>query len=97
MQIGLGTVESVNSTKLDDIRDFIESHLGLENAIIVMGGDLNVSGAKDISKSILSTLPKIKSIDIPRYRAKDSEKVEITKVDTKSIYIFWSPLDIETR
>jgi len=93
----LGTVESVNSTKLDDIRDFIESHLGLENAIIVMGGDLNVSGAKDISKSILSILPKIKSIDIPRYRAKDSEKVEITKVDTQQAYIYFgSPLDIET-
>ncbi len=55
----------------------------------MMGGDLNVSGAKDISKSILSTLPKIKSIDIPRYRAKDSEKVEITKVDTQQAYIYF--------
>jgi predicted Zn-dependent peptidase len=92
----LGTVESVNKITLNDIKEFIDTHLGVENAILVIGGDMNISEAKTIAKNILNRLPHVESRDIPRYKAKDDQKVEITKVDTKQAYIYFgSPLNIE--
>jgi predicted Zn-dependent peptidase len=92
----LGTVESVNKITLNDIKGFIDSHLGLENAILVVGGDMNISEAKEISISILKGLPHVESVEIPRYRAKGDSRVEITKVDTKQAYIYFgSPFNIE--
>jgi len=49
-----------------------------------------------LCKKYLNRLPHVESRDIPRYKAKDDQKVEITKVDTKQAYIYFgSPLNIE--
>jgi len=94
----LGTVESVSKITLNDIKEFIDNHLGVENAIVVIGGDMNISEAKEIAKSILEKLPNVESQELPRFKARDDERVEITRVDTKQAYIYFgSPLNIESN
>jgi predicted Zn-dependent peptidase len=91
----LGTVKSVKSITLDDIKRHVLTHLGLENAIVVMGGDINRTKALKITKSILDTLPHVKPQKIPTMKPIAKEQIKITKVNTKQAYIYFgSPLKI---
>lgn len=53
----LGTVKSLDTIELDDIKRYIDINLGVENAIVVIGGDINKSEAKSFSRKVLSILP----------------------------------------
>jgi len=91
----LGTVKSVKSITLDDIKRDILTHLGLENAIVVMGGDINRTKALKITKSILDTLPHVKPQKIPTMKPIAKEQIKITKVNAEQAYIYFgSPLRI---
>ncbi len=91
----LGTIKSVESISLEDIKKQIETHLGLENAIVVMGGDINQTEATELVSSILDILPNIKSTSIPTLKAIGKEQIEVTKVESKQAYIYFgSPLNI---
>ncbi len=91
----LGTIKSVESISLEDIKEQIETHLGLENTIVVMGGDINQTEATELVSSILDILPNIKSTSIPTLKAIGKEQIEVTKVESKQAYIYFgSPLNI---
>ncbi len=91
----LGTIKSVESISLEDIKEQIETHLGLENTIVVMGGDINQTEAIKLVSGILDILPNIKSTPIPTLKAIGKEQIEVTKVESKQAYIYFaSPLNI---
>ena len=91
----LGTIKSVDSVSLDDIKKDISTTLGLENAIVVMGGDIDKSEAYKLISSVLDELPNIKSKPIPTLKATGKEQIESTKVESKQAYIYFgSPLNI---
>jgi len=91
----LGTVDSVKSITLDDIKKHINTHLGLGNLIIVMGGDIEQSKAIKLLSKILEELPNIKSKSIKPIKAIGKEQIIETKVQSEQAYIYFgSPLDI---
>ncbi|MCK4440810.1 MAG: insulinase family protein, partial [Sulfurovaceae bacterium] len=91
----LGTVDSVKGIELDDIKKHIDTHLGLGNLIIVMGGDIEKSEAIKLLSGILAELPNIKSRAITPMKPIDKEQTVETKVESKQAYIYFgSPLDV---
>ncbi len=91
----LGTVKSVESIGLEDIKKHISEHLGLENAIVVMGGDLKESEAKKMVKSVLNLLPHVKTVPIKTMKALAQNKIKETIVESQQAYIYFgAPLDI---
>ncbi|HIP54222.1 MAG TPA: insulinase family protein [Sulfurimonas autotrophica] len=85
----LGTVQSVTSITLDDVKGFIKEHLVISRAIVVMGGDVTREEAKKSIAKILSTLPKGKSEPLPHFRASDKPKESILKRETEQAYIYF--------
>lgn len=93
-----GTIESINSIKLDDIKGFIAENIILENLIIVAGGDITF---KELKKEILPVLKNLNSgvkKDLKKFSitSKASEKITTKKTEQAYIY-FGSPFDINPQ
>ncbi len=84
-----GTVQSVKSITLDDVKAFIKEHLVLSRAIVVVGGDANLAMVKKNIAKVLNTLPKGKSEPLEHFTANDKPKDSILKRDTKQAYIYF--------
>ncbi|SFV71504.1 Zinc protease-like protein [hydrothermal vent metagenome] len=91
----LGTVKSVESITVNDIKTYVKEHLGLENAIVVMGGDISQEEAKKLLKDILSLLPHVKSNEIKSMKALAQKKVKKTIKKSEQAYVYFgAPLNI---
>lgn len=91
----LGTVKSVESITLKDIQAQIDAHLGLENAVVVMGGDLNQSEATNFSKEVLNELLRVKSVDIQTIKPIAKQQTKKTWVKSDQAYVYFgAPLDV---
>ena len=91
----LGTVKSVESITLDDIKKHITDHLGIENAIIVMGGDIDQAEASKMTQTVLSQLPSVKSVDIKTMTPIGKEQIKDTIVKSEQAYVYFgSPFDV---
>ncbi|MEA3451402.1 MAG: insulinase family protein, partial [Bacteroidota bacterium] len=53
-----GTIESVKSINLSDVKSFINSHLSSSRLIVVLGGDIDLAEAKKSIERVINTLPK---------------------------------------
>ncbi len=91
----LGTIESVEAITLEDIKRHISTHLGLESAIVVMGGDLKEEEATKMVRKVLELLPHVhpKVIETMKPLASAQTKERIVKSQQAYIY-FGAPLDI---
>jgi predicted Zn-dependent peptidase len=90
-----GTVKSVESIKLDDIKEHVLTYLGLENAIVVMGGDISEKESQDLLKEVLTLLPHVKSIEIPTMHALAQQKVKETIEKSEQAYVYFgAPFDV---
>jgi len=91
----LGTVESINSIKMADIKKHITEHLGLENAIIVMGGAINLQDAFKLAASVLLELSHVKSNDITPMKAVAQKQVKESIVKSEQAYVYFgAPFDV---
>lgn len=91
----LGSIDSVKNISLDDIKKQIDTHLGLGNLIIVIGGDIKKDEALKVLKSILYKLPNIKSEPIKPLKPIAKKQSLETIVQSQQAYIYFgSPLDI---
>lgn len=91
----LGTIESVGSVTLEDIKTQIHNHLGLENAIVVMGGDIDEAEAKKMVSSILAVLPNITVVPLLSIQAVGKEQTKDTIVKSEQAYVYFgAPLDV---
>ncbi len=88
-QPALGTVESVKSIELDDVKGFIKQHLVISRAIVVVGGDVDIKEVKKNMTKILNTLPKGKNEPLPHFEASDKPKESILKRETEQAYIYF--------
>ncbi|ADN08424.1 M16 family metallopeptidase [Sulfurimonas autotrophica] len=84
-----GTVQSVKSIDLEDVKNFVKEHLVVSRAIVVVGGDVDRAEVKKNIAKILNTLPKGKSEPLPHFRASDKPKESILKRETKQAYIYF--------
>ena len=84
-----GTLESVESITLEDIQSFISTHLGYNNAIGVVGGDISFKEAEAHLRRILSLFPKVEDRDLKRIAASDKREVVLLDEDTQQAYIYF--------
>lgn len=91
----LGTVKSVESITLADIQKQISEHLGIENAIVVMGGDIEHKEAMRLVRPLLADLPHVTPKPIPTMQAVGKEQQKETFVESEQAYIYFgAPLNI---
>jgi len=89
-----GTMESVKAMSLEDIESFIKRHLGYNNLIVVIGGDLDWAEAEDALKSLLPLLPKSTTAPVGPFRASDANATQEIVEDTQQAYIYFgAPFD----
>jgi predicted Zn-dependent peptidase len=84
----LGSEASVVKIKLEDVRAFIANKLILENAIVVIGGDLETAEAKKIAAKILTVLPRGTKSELPFYHAAQAKDVTLKK-ETEQAYVYF--------
>jgi predicted Zn-dependent peptidase len=86
----IGTTASISALKLDDVTHFETSHLVLSNALIVMGGDLNLSDAKKKIEKLLSVLKVGKKSVTGHYEPRSTPKESILKrPHTEQAYLYF--------
>ncbi len=90
-----GTKESVKAITLEDIQNFLASHLVLSRTIVAIGGDIDGNATKKL-ENILDVLPRGTKGSLGYYSASDKEKELITKKETKQAYIYFgSPYNLK--
>ena len=89
-----GTVESIKALTLADIKTFISTHLGYNNIIAVVGGDITFSESKEYLEKILTLLPKVDTAKTEKIKASDKQEVKYLEEDTDQATIFFgAPFD----
>ncbi len=85
----IGSVESIKSMKLDDIKRFIGEHLILDEALVVCGGDLDRNEAKAYAKELLEVLKRGKKFQLPYFEVFNKPTIKEIGEDTKQAYIYF--------
>jgi len=89
-----GTVKSIKGLKLEDIKTFIATHLGYNNAIGVVGGDISMKEAEGYLAQILSLFPKVSTKEVEKVTASNKKETLLIDEDTQQAYIFFgAPFD----
>jgi predicted Zn-dependent peptidase len=85
-----GTKNSILAIELTDIEKFIETKLGYNNAIVVIGGDISKEQAKQSTQNILTNLKKVEKNELENIIAsnKGGFKQE-NKNDIHQAYIYF--------
>jgi len=94
----LGTIKSIKDLKLQDLKDFISSHLYLNNLIVVVGGDFNKEEVKNFVKKFASNLKKgeVKKLKKIEVNDKNVTKIEIKPSEQAYIY-FGAPYFMDVK
>ncbi|HHD81609.1 MAG TPA: insulinase family protein [Campylobacterales bacterium] len=91
----LGTVESVEKITLKNLKKYFDTHLGVENAIVVMGGDLAQKEAESLVLPVLELLTSVKQHKIETMKAVAKKQIKKRIEESQQAYIYFgSPLDI---
>jgi len=90
-----GTLESIQAMTLDDLKGFIDTHLGKNNLIVVAGGALGLEELRAYLAPIIARLPQVETKAMPPVRATDGNVTEtIEEADTQQAYIYFgAPFD----
>jgi len=92
----LGTKESIRMLTLNDIKAFINSHLFVNNMIVVAAGDFNETEIKEITKDIASSLKKGVVTPIQKISTSQKERLREKSEETKQAYIYYgAPYNME--
>lgn len=93
----LGNEESIESIDLKDVKEFLSTHLDLENAMVVIGGDLDEFEAQKFASSVLAYFPKGKKRKIEHFQTSAKEEIKVLKEQTEQAYIYFgSPYNLKS-
>ena len=84
-----GTVEDIEALKLKDVKTFLEKHLALKRAIVVIGGDMSLEEAKRYARNALSVLPAGEREKLPYFEASDKARTVRENRETEQAYIYF--------
>ena len=84
-----GTIESISSITLEDMQHYITSHLGRNNAIVIIGGDVDAADAEKIISDVLALLPEVDVRSLPYTEASDKKEIRTTEAETEQAYIYF--------
>ncbi len=84
-----GTLESIKSIELEDIKQFVKTHVGYNNAVAVVGGDISLDEAKNYTESLLAILPKVELTTIEVLQVSNKKETVLLDEETQQAYIFF--------
>ncbi len=84
-----GTEESIKKLTLQEIQAFIQTHLGYNNVIAVVGGDIEFKEAQKYVEEVLKLLPKVSTKDIEKVSVSDKKEIVLLDEDTQQANIFF--------
>ncbi len=85
----IGTKESIEQISLDDIQAFHNKHLIVDEAIVVIGGDLDKKEAQLYSKEVLEVLKSAKPFQLCHCNPTDTPQTKEVKKETKQAYVYF--------
>lgn len=93
-----GTVESISKITLDDIKEFFNSTLVLENLIVVVGGDISLNNLENKLEPLLSILSNRQESEMVSVEASSKKTVKELIKDTEQAYIYFgSPFNTKVN
>lgn len=93
-----GTKESIASIRVTDIKKFINEHMVLSRAIVVVGGDISIEEVKENMKKVLASLEIGKSESVPYFEVKKDAKDSVLKRETEQAYVYFgSPYNMRVN
>jgi len=91
-----GTLKSVESINLNDVKSFINSHLSKSRLIVVLGGDIDLADAKKQILKVIEALPTGTKEKLKSYSVTDVAKESILKRETEQAYVYFgSPYNMK--
>ena len=91
-----GTIESVESIALSDVKDFLQDHLVRSRLIFAVGGKVDKEDLLVKLQELAEILQEGKTQDIKRFKTSDKAQESIIKKDTKQAYIYFgAPFEME--
>ncbi|WP_418180703.1 M16 family metallopeptidase [Aliarcobacter lanthieri] len=93
-----GTVESISKIELNDIKNFINNHLILNNLIIVAGGDFSISELETLIKPVLNSLNIGEASQSSKVEFISKKEEQTLKRDTEQAYIYFgSSFNVDSK
>lgn len=91
-----GTVESIKSIELQDIKSFIQKNLISSKLIVVLGGDVDIEAVKEKAGKIISTLYKGRSGEVTHYEVVANAQDSVLQKETEQAYVYFgSPYNMK--
>jgi len=84
-----GTLKSVKTIELQDVKEFVSSHLTYSNLIVVLGGDIDLEVAKKKIAKIIEKMPKGNVPTVKNYETITTAQESILKRETEQAYIYF--------
>jgi len=84
-----GTIASVKSIELSDIKEFIANHLTYSNLIVVMGGDIDIKEAKKKIAKLIKVLPQGKVTCVQHFNTIKKPEEKVIKKETQQAYLYF--------
>ena len=84
-----GTMESVKTIELKDVKKFLSLHLTQSNLIVVLGGDIDLKSAKKSIAKIIEKMPKGNVAPVKHYETIKKAKESVLKRETEQAYIYF--------
>jgi len=85
-----GDEKSIGNLRLENVKEFYESHIDLANMIVVVGGDISMDEVKASLKELLRDVQVGEKRELKHYSvsANGAENIEVK--DTKQAYIYFA-------
>jgi predicted Zn-dependent peptidase len=98
----IGTLKSLDKIELTDVESFLNKHLVLKRAIVLIGGDLSKEDAKSYSTKLLEDLGVGEAKEVVKFKPISTPKTKEVYKDTKQAYIYFGspynlPIDSKER
>ncbi len=91
-----GTVDSVKSVELKDVKSFLNSHLAASRLIVVLGGDVDFKKVKKSITKLINVLPKGVSEATENHATTSKAQESVLKRDTQQAYVYFgSPYNMK--
>ncbi len=84
-----GTIESIESITLDEVKEFLKHHLVQKRIITVIGGEISKSKAVEVVKKVVSVLDEGEEGKAVKVKTETKAKESILKRKTEQAYIYF--------
>ncbi len=84
-----GTMQSVKSIELDDVKGFLKQNLVASKLIVAVGGDIESNDIKTKISKIIKSMPMGKDGEVKNYEASKESKEKIVIKESEQAYIYF--------